>query len=71
MFHRYVRGLFPLGVSTGGCISELLSLHIGDVYQNNKPVTDLLFEKSIVKDGKVSRTVPIWENPVSDFCIAD
>ena len=41
------RGLFMLGVSTGGRISELLSLEIGDVYQN--PVTDLLFEKSIVK----------------------
>ena len=28
------RGLFLLGVSTGGRISELLSLTIGDVYQN-------------------------------------
>lgn len=28
------RGLFMLGVSTGGRISELLSLRIGDVYQN-------------------------------------
>ena len=28
------RGLFMLGVSTGGRISELLSLQIGDVYQN-------------------------------------
>ena len=27
------RGLFMLGVSTGGRISELLSLTIGDVYQ--------------------------------------
>ena len=27
------RGLFMLGVSTGGRISELLSLQIGDVYQ--------------------------------------
>ena len=36
------RGLFMLGVSTGGRISELLSLTIGDVYQNGKPVTDLL-----------------------------
>ena len=66
-FHVRNRGLFLLGVSTGGRISEFLSLHIGDIYQNNKPVTDLLFEKSIVKDGEVSRTVPIWENPVSDF----
>ena len=49
------RGLFMLGVSTGGRISELLSLQIGDVYQNEKAVTDLLFDKSIVKGGEVSR----------------
>ena len=36
------RGLFMLGVSTGGRISELLSLMIGDVYQNGSAVTDLL-----------------------------
>ena len=53
------RGLFMLGVSTGGRISELLSLQNGDVYQNRKPVTDLLFEKSIVKGGEVSRAVPV------------
>ena len=53
------RGLFMLGVSTGGRISELLSLTIGDVYQNGKPVTDLLFEKSIVKGGEFSRSVPV------------
>lgn len=53
------RGLFMLGVSTGGHISELLSLRLGDVYQNGKPVTDLLFEKLIVKGGEVSRAVPV------------
>ena len=53
------RGLFMLGVSTGGRISELLSLTIGDVYQNRNPVTDLLFDKSIVKGGEVSRAVPV------------
>ena len=53
------RGLFMLGVSTGGRISELLSLCIGDVWQNDKPVTDLLFEKSVVKGGEVSRAVPV------------
>ena len=53
------RGLFMLGVSTGGRISELLSLSIGDVYQNQKPVTDLLYNKSIVKGGEVSRAVPV------------
>ena len=53
------RGLFMLGVSTGGRISELLSLRVGDVYQNKKPVTDLLYGKSIVKGGEVSRSVPV------------
>ena len=53
------RGLFMLGVSTGGRISELLSLTIGDVFQNGSAVSDLLFEKSVVKGGEVSRTVPV------------
>ena len=53
------RGLFMLGVSTGGRISELLGLQIGDVYENQKPVTDLLYNKSIVKGGEVSRAVPV------------
>ena len=53
------RGLFMLGVSTGGRISELLSLRIGDVYQNRSAVSDLLFSRSIVKGGEVSRTVPV------------
>ena len=54
------RGLFLLGVSTGGRISELLSLQIVDVYQNDKPVTDLLFDRAIVKGGEVSRvSVPV------------
>lgn len=52
-------GLFLLGVSTGGRISELLSLKIGDVFQNSAAVTDLLFDKSIVKGGEVSRAVPV------------
>ena len=53
------RGLFLLGVSTGGRISELLSLTIGDVYQNGKAVSDLLYNRSIVKGGEVSRAVPV------------
>ena len=53
------RSLFLIGVSTGGRISELLSLRIGDVWQNGKPVTDLLYDKSIVKGGEVSRAVPV------------
>ena len=58
-FEHRNRGLFLLGVSTGGRISELLSLTIGDVWQNGKPVTDLLYEKNIVKGGEVSRAVPV------------
>ena len=58
-FETRNRGLFMLGVSTGGRISELLSLTIGDVYQNGTPVTDLLYDKSIVKGGEVSRAVPV------------
>ena len=53
------RGLFMIGVSTGGRISELLSLQIGDVYQNHAAVTDLLYDKSIVKGGEMSRAVPV------------
>lgn len=53
------RGLFLIGVSTGGRISELLSLVIGDVWQNGTAVSDLLFDKSIVKGGEVSRAVPV------------
>ena len=59
VFEARNRGLFMLGVSTGGRISELLSLTIGDVYQNGRAVTDLLFDKSVVKGGEVSRAVPV------------
>ena len=38
-----------IGVSTGGRISELLSLRVADVYQNGRPVTDLIYNKNIVK----------------------
>ena len=58
-FEHRNRGLFMLGVSTGGRISELLSLQIGDVWQNERAVSDLLFDKSIVKGGEVSRAVPV------------
>jgi len=53
------RWLFMLGVSTGGRISELLSLEIGNVFQNRSAVSDLLFEKSVLKGGEVSRAVPV------------
>ena len=53
------RSLFVLGVSTGGRISELLSLKVEDVWQNDAPVTDLLFDRNIVKGGEVSRAVPV------------
>ena len=47
------RDLFMLGVSTGGRISELLSLQI------RSAVSYLLFEKSVVKGGEMSRAVPV------------
>ena len=50
------RALFMLGVSTGGRISELLSLRVGDVFQNKKPVSDLLYTKRIVKAGSTSNS---------------
>ncbi len=53
------RALFMLGVSIGGRIDELLSLRVGDVYQNGKPVSDVLYDKAIVKGGEVSRAVPL------------
>ncbi len=53
------RNLFMLGVSVGARISELLALKVGDVWQNNRPVKDLLFDRSIVKGGEVSRAVPV------------
>jgi len=53
------RCLFQLGISTGGRISELLTLTVGDVWQNGSAVSDILFDKSIVKGGEVSRTVPL------------
>ena len=53
------RALFMLGVSIGGRINELLSLTVSDVWQNGKPVTDVLFDKAIVKGGEVSRAVPL------------
>ena len=53
------RSLFMLGVSCGGRISELLSLKVSDVYQNSKPVSDLVFDKSIVKGKDQSRSVPL------------
>ena len=53
------RSLFMLGVSVGGRISELIALKVDDVWQNGKPVKDLLFNLSIVKGNEVSRAVPV------------
>ncbi len=53
------RSLFMLGVSVGGRISELLALKVNDVWQNGKPVTDLLFDLNIVKGREMSRAVPV------------
>ena len=53
------RGLFMLGVSIGGRVSELLALTVGDVWQNGHPVSDFQFDKDIVKGGETSRTIPV------------
>ena len=53
------RSLFMLGVNVGGRISEMLSLTVGDVWQNGLPVNDLLFRKEIVKGKDYSRMVPV------------
>ncbi len=53
------RSLFMLGVSVGGRISEMLALTIGDVWQNGRPVKDLLFLRGIVKGREASRMIPV------------
>ncbi|MCG9133605.1 tyrosine-type recombinase/integrase [Candidatus Poribacteria bacterium] len=53
------KSLILIGVSTGGRISELLALTLGDVYQNDKPVETLHFNKDVVKGKENSRTVPV------------
>ena len=63
------RSLFMLGVSVGGRISELIALRVNDVWQNRKPVSDLLFDRNIVKGGEVSRAVPV--NTDGQQAIAD
>ncbi|MDE0554980.1 MAG: site-specific integrase [Candidatus Poribacteria bacterium] len=62
------RSLFLLGISTGGRISELLSLKVGDVYQNRKPVTDLQFTKHVVKGREHARTVPVNSDGKKAIC---
>ena len=53
-FEARNRGLFMFGVSTGGRISELLSLTIGDLRSQLEQATDrenaLITEKSIILD---------------------
>lgn len=58
-YARRNRGLFMLGVSIGGRVSELLALTIGDVWQNDQAVSDFQFDKEIVKGGETSRTIPV------------
>ena len=53
------RSLFMLGVSVGGRISELLALRISDVWQNGQAVSDLLFEKGMVKGKETARMLPV------------
>jgi site-specific recombinase XerD len=48
-----------LGVSVGGRISELLSLRLEDVWQNGQPISDLLFQKRVVKGREMARMIPV------------
>lgn len=59
MYEVRNRSLFMLGVSVGGRISELLALKISDVWQNGQAVSDLLFEKSMVKGKETARMIPV------------
>lgn len=59
MFEIRNRSLFMLGVSVGGRISELLALKISDVWQNGRPVCDLLFSKDVVKGKETARLIPV------------
>lgn len=64
------RSLFMLGVSVGGRISEMLALTIGDVWQNGKPTSDLLFLKGVVKGRETSRMIPVnadGRNAIADL----
>ena len=59
-FAQRNRGLFMLGVSIGGRVSELLALTVGDVYQNNQPVTDFSLTERLSKEAKpVGRSLSI------------
>jgi site-specific recombinase XerD len=51
-----------LGVSVGGRISELLALKVSDVWQNGQAVSDLLFQKDIVKGKETARMIPVNED---------
>lgn len=53
------RCLFILGCSTGGRISELLSLTVGDVWQYEKPVDTIYFAKANTKGKRQGRYVYI------------
>ena len=53
------RTLFILGLSTGGRISELLSLRIKDVWQYSQAVDTIYFQKANTKGKRHGRAVPI------------
>jgi site-specific recombinase XerD len=62
MYEVRNRSLFMLGVSVGGRISELLALMVSDVWQNGAPISDLLFEKDVVKGKETARMIPVNED---------
>jgi integrase/recombinase XerD len=53
------RTLFTLGVNLGARISELLSLTIGDIWQEGKPVEAIYFKRRNTKGKHAGRSIPV------------
>lgn len=54
------RCLFYLGVNTGFRISELLSLRLGDVWQNGKLAEEIAVARRYMKKKTEGRSVPLY-----------
>ena len=55
------RALFILGIRSGFRISELLSLHVSDVFANGRVMDIARVERRNTKGGAASRTIPIHQ----------
>lgn len=61
--------LFVLGVATGYRISELLSLKMGDVFEDGKPKAQIAVPKKSMKQKRAGRTC--WLHPEAQAVLAD